>query len=87
VTDLKSPSRPMPSTSEPAHIRTIRPVLFWSSLGAVFVVAAAYIYLSWIASGDVTPVNPGPDPIPEATRFAMTAFQIVCPLLALVAIG
>jgi len=87
VTDLKSPRQAESSAIEPAQIKTIRPVLFWSSLGTVFVVIAAYIYISWIASGNATSVNPGPDPIPGATRWAMTAFQIACPILALVAIG
>jgi hypothetical protein len=87
VTDLKSPRQAESSAIEPARIKTIRPVLFWSSLGTVFVVIAAYVYISWIASGNATPVNPGPDPIPGATRWAMTAFQIACPILALVAIG
>ena len=87
MTDLKSPRQAESSAIEPAQIKTIRPVLFWSSLGTVFVVIAAYVYISWIASGNATPVNPGPDPIPGATRWAMTAFQIACPILALVAIG
>ena len=47
---------------------------------------ATYVYLSWILSGNATPVDPGPDPIPGGTRLAMTAFQIACPILAVVAI-
>jgi len=86
VTDLKAPRQAEPSAIEPARIKTIRPALFWSSLGAACVVIAAYVYISWIASGNATPVSPGRDPIPGATRWAMTAFQIACPLLALVAI-
>ena len=86
MTDLKSPIQTEPSAIEPAPIKTVRPVLFWSSLGTVCVVIAAYVYISWIASGNATPVNPGPDPIPVDTRWAMTAFQIACPLMALVAI-
>ena len=38
MTDLKSPVQTEPSAIEPAPIKTVRPVLFWSSLGAVFVV-------------------------------------------------
>ena len=87
MTDLKSPSQAEPAAVESARIKAIRPVLFWSSLGAVFVVVAAYVYIAWIASGNATPVNPGPDPIPGATQWAMTAFQIACPILALVAIA
>lgn len=86
MTDLKSPRKAESSAIEPARITTIRPVLFWSSVGAVFVVIAAYVYISWIVSGNATPVNPGPDPIPRVTRLAMTAFQIGCPILALIAI-
>lgn len=48
--------------------------------------AAGYVYLAWILSGNATPVDPGPDPIPGLTRLAMTVFQIACPVLALVAI-
>ncbi|WP_155726949.1 hypothetical protein [Mycobacterium avium] len=52
MTDLKSSSRAEPSAIEPPQIKTIRPVLFWSSLGAVCVIIAAYVYISWIASGN-----------------------------------
>jgi heme/copper-type cytochrome/quinol oxidase subunit 2 len=67
-------------------MRTLRPVLFWSSVGAVCVVVAAYVYTSWIFSGNATPVDPGPDPIPGGTRFAIIVFQIACPILALAAV-
>jgi hypothetical protein len=89
VTDLKSPDRvdaAEPASPAPAEIKTLRPVLFWSSVGAVCVSVATYIYLSWILSGNATPVDPGSDPIPGVTRLAMTAFQIACPILAVVAI-
>lgn len=87
MTDLKSSSRTEPSAVEPPQIKTIRPVLFWSSVGAVCVVVAAYVYASWIIAGNALPVGPGPDPIPGGTQVAIAVFQIVCPLLALVAIG
>ena len=88
MTDLKSPEEVgrVEPTAEPAQAKTIRPVLFWSSVGAVCVAVAAYVYTSWIVSGNASPVDPGPDPIPGGTQLAMTAFQIACPILALVAI-
>jgi hypothetical protein len=89
VTDLKSTDRidgAGPYSPVPADIKTLRPVLFWSGVGTVCVAFATYVYLSWILSGNATPVDPGPDPIPGVTRLAMTAFQIACPVLAVVAI-
>ncbi|MBJ7336541.1 spirocyclase AveC family protein [Mycolicibacterium sp.] len=70
----------------PPEIKTIRPVLVWSAVGAACIVTAVYVYTSWIVSGNATPSDPGPDAIPGGTRWAMTAFQIACPILALVAI-
>lgn len=89
MTDLKSSvrvagSEPRPGTPEQTKI--LWPVLFWSSVGGVCVAFAAYVYTSWIVSGNATPADPGPDPIPAGTQFAMTAFQIACPILAVVAI-
>jgi hypothetical protein len=89
VTDLKNTDRidgAGPASPVPADIKTPRPVLFWSGVGAVCVAFATYVYLAWILSGNATPVGPGPDPIPGVTRTAMTAFQIACPVLAVVAI-
>jgi hypothetical protein len=88
VTDLKSPDEigRVEPTAEPAPIKSIRPVLFWSGVGAACIAVAAYVYTSWIVSGNASPVDPGPDPIPGGTRLAMTAFQIACPILALIAI-
>ena len=40
MTDLKSPNEvgpAEPTATKPTEPKTIRPVLFWSSLGAVFV--------------------------------------------------
>jgi Spirocyclase AveC-like len=90
VTDLKSPDdigHAESPVGRPTRVKTIRPVLFWSSIGAICVVFSAYVYTAWIVSGDATPVDPGPDPIPAGTRLAITAFQIVCPILAMAAVG
>lgn len=84
MTDLKSPDRI--EQVVPPHIKVIRPVLFWSGVGAICVAVAAYVYVSWIVSGNAAPVAPGPDPIPRGTRLAIFAFQIVCPIMALGAI-
>jgi hypothetical protein len=89
VTDLRSANDvgpTHPTAAKPAEPKTIRPVLFWSSVGAVCVVIACYVDTWWIVSGNATPADPGSDPIPAGTRLAMTAFQIACPILALVAI-
>jgi len=89
VTDLKGSglvNEAEPPPAGQAQIKIIRPVLFWSTVGAICVVAAAAIYISWIVSGNATPVDPGPDPIPGGTRLAILAFQIACPLLAVITI-
>jgi hypothetical protein len=86
MTDLKSADRLRLAEPEPTRPKAIRPVLVWSAVGAVCVTFAAYVYVSWIVSGNATPVGPGPDAIPGSTRLAMTAFQIACPILAVVAI-
>jgi hypothetical protein len=90
VTELKNPgdvAHAEPTAAQPAPVKTLRPVLFWSSIGTICVVFAAYVYIAWIVSGNATPVDPGPDPIPYGTRLAITAFQIACPVLAVLAIG
>lgn len=90
MTDLKGPSgvgHLEQGAGQSTSVKTIRPVLFWSSIGAICLVFAAYVYTAWIVSGNATPVDPGPDPIPAGTRFAMTAFQIVCPVLAMAAVA
>ncbi|EUA30535.1 putative membrane protein [Mycobacterium xenopi 4042] len=61
-------------------------MLFWSSIGVVCVMAAAYVYTAWIVSGDATPVSAGPDRIPAGTRAAMAAFQVLCPVFAVAAV-
>jgi hypothetical protein len=87
VTELKSPDRVGSTATAANPVTTIRPVLFWAGVGAVCIVLAAYVYTSWIVSGNATPIDPGPDAIPDGTRIAMTVFQIACPILALGAIG
>jgi hypothetical protein len=90
VTDLKRPGevgRAGPTAIGTGQIKPVRPVLLWSAVGAVCVVVAAYVYGSWILSGNATPADPGHDPIPGGTRLAMTAFQIVCPIFATTAIA
>jgi hypothetical protein len=88
VTELKNADEVgrIASTAPSVQPKAIRPVLFWSSVGAVCVVIAAYVYTAWIVSGNATPVDPGPDAIPAGTRVAMTVFQIACPILALTAV-
>ncbi|WP_165824852.1 spirocyclase AveC family protein [Mycolicibacter senuensis] len=89
MTDLKSSgdfSEVEPAIAGQTQIKTIRPVLFWSTVGAICVVLAAGIYISWIVSGNATPVDPGPDPIPGGSRIAILAFQIACPILAVATI-
>jgi hypothetical protein len=82
VTDLKAPEEVQPKEA-PAPLRTVRPVLIWATIGALCVVFAAYIFTAWIVSGDATPADPGPDPVPTLTRIATLAFQIITPILAL----
>lgn len=89
MADLRSPggiAQVETPAAESVRIKAVRPVLFWSGAGAICVVFAAYVYVSWIVSGNATPVDPGPDRIPAGTRLAMTAFQIACPILAAAAI-
>lgn len=88
MTDVKSPDEVghIAGGVEQAQIKPIRPVLFWSTVGAVCIAIAAYVFASWILSGNAVRVGPGPDPIPSGTRLAMTVFQIACPLFALAAV-
>lgn len=89
MTNLEGPGQVVPlapAESKPPKPKTIRPVLFWSSIGVVCVMAAAYVYTAWIVSGDATPVSAGPDRIPAGTRAAMAAFQVLCPVFAVAAV-
>src|SRR2546426_34828 len=89
MAELKNPDQVVGAgrvSPAPAAIKMVRPVLFWSTAGAVFIAFATYVYLSWILSGNATPVDPGPDPIPGGTRLSIIAFQIACPIMALGAI-
>lgn len=87
VTDLKSSDDlgGLAPSAETAP-RIIRPVLFWSVVGAAFIAFATYVYASWILSGNASPVSPGSDPIPAGTQVAIIVFQIGSPLMALGAI-
>jgi hypothetical protein len=89
VTDLESRDHVVPlSAAAPKSVqpKVIRPVLFWSGVGAVCVAVAAYVYIAWVVSGDATRVSPGPDRIPASTRAATTAFQVLCPIFAVAAV-
>jgi hypothetical protein len=88
MTELDSPDRVdrAPRVAGPV-VEHVRPVLFWSAVGALCIAVAAYVYTSWMFSGNAVRVGPGPDPIPAGTRLAMTVFQVACPLLALTAVG
>lgn len=86
MTDLTAPERVDAGGRAPARAATLRPVLVWAPVGAVCTVFAAYVYVAWIVSGDATPADPGPDPVPAVTRVAALAFQIITPMLALAVI-
>lgn len=66
--------------------RRIRPVLLWSGIGAICVVFAAYVYLSWILSGNASSVGTGSDSVPTRAAFGAWAFQIATVILALSAV-
>jgi hypothetical protein len=54
-----------PTTAGPAATpRRARPVLWWASLGAAAVALQAWIYTSWVLSGDFRAVTTGRDPVP-----------------------
>lgn len=82
----RSRHAPQPVDS-PSTSTSIRPVLLWSGIGAVCVLIAGYVYVSWIVSGNATPVDPGPDKLPDRIRPWLVIFQIFCTTMAVGAIA
>lgn len=61
-------------------------MLVWAGIGAICVVFAAYVYLSWILSGNASAVGPGSDPVPTRATVGAWVFQCATPVLALSAL-
>ncbi|BBZ15500.1 spirocyclase AveC family protein [Mycobacterium branderi] len=62
----------------------LRPIHYWSGLGAVFVLVQIYVYGSWIFSGDLYRQPTGADPVPTAIKAAAWIVQATCVLGAVV---
>ncbi len=79
---------PPPSTPAPAlEGRRARPVLWWAAIGGGFVLLQAYIFTSWIASGDATPTETGPDKLSTATSIWLEGFQALSIVLAVLIVA
>lgn len=62
-----------------------RPVLWWALLGLGFLGLQAYVFGSWIGSGDFRPADPGPDaltPLGAATMWGIAYSYVPLGLLA-----
>lgn len=81
VVEQAAPAAAEPAA--PAH----RPVLWWAALGAGFLLLQAWVFGSWILSGDARRIPPGPDPVPGAAKAWATGSQIVLSVGAVLVVG
>jgi hypothetical protein len=61
-------------------------VIGWAVFGFLCTVLAAWVYVRWFTSGDARAVGVGPDPLSSSTRFWVDVFQVISPLLAVLAV-
>ena len=66
--------------------RATRPVIAWAFFGLLCTAFAALVYVRWFTSGDARAVGSGPDPVSASTNLWVSIFQVVSPLLALLAV-
>jgi hypothetical protein len=64
-----------------------RPVLWWAAIGMAFLALQAWVFGSWILSGDARSIPAGPDPVPGATKAWAIGSQIVLSIGAVAVIG
>jgi len=56
--------------------RRSAPVAVWAAVGAGFLVLQAWIYGSWLASGDLAAVGDGPTPVPGWMAATIRLFEV-----------
>jgi len=54
-----------------------QPIVFWSALGAFFLVLQIYVFGAWILSEDFRPTAVGPDPIPGYSLWAVRIYEAI----------
>lgn len=59
------------------------PVVWWAWLGAASVAFVIYLFIAWIATGEATPTDPGPDPVPGWVGVFVVINQVFPPVFAL----
>ena len=62
-------------------------MLWWAGAGAGFLLLQAWVFGSWILSGDAKRIPPGPDPVPAATKAWAAGSQIILSVGAVLVIG
>ncbi|BBZ15486.1 spirocyclase AveC family protein [Mycobacterium branderi] len=75
-------STPAPASAQALPDSRLRPLHYWSALGAIFAAVQIYVYVSWIVSGDAYRQPTGADPVPSAVKAAAWIMQAVCLLAA-----
>ena len=73
--DLAGRRRPTVRVDSP-----VTPVKWWAALGALIVAFQAVVLVRWISGPYFKRVDPGPTPLPEWMKVALTILQIVLPL-------
>lgn len=58
----------------------LRPIHYWSALGAVFVLVQIYVFGSWIFSDDIYRQPTGADPVPTSVKAFVWMGQATCAL-------
>ena len=54
-------------------------VVWWAAAGVLFLAIQGFAYGSWIFGGNLTPVDPGPTPVPGYMRFFATFWHVIGP--------
>jgi uncharacterized membrane protein len=58
-------------------------VVRWAWIGAAILIFIVYVFARWFLSGNAVPTNPGPDPLPEASRQFIFWVQIIAMLMGI----
>ena len=76
TTSVRSPQTEARQGPEPAG-RTVKPVKWFASFGALCVGLQVYVFSRWLLSGNATPTGDGPDPIPGWMVGAARAHEVL----------
>jgi uncharacterized protein DUF5135 len=52
-------------------------IVFWALAGAAILILQAYVFSSWIISGQPALILPGDDPVPLLVQYGLPAFQVI----------